>query len=29
VRTRTTALVTVEEVDRALEESVSVGAPGR
>jgi uncharacterized protein with GYD domain len=29
VRTRTTALVTVEEVDRALEKSVSFGAPGR
>jgi uncharacterized protein with GYD domain len=29
VRTRTTALVTVEEVDRVLEKSVSFGAPGR
>jgi uncharacterized protein with GYD domain len=29
VRTRTTALVTVEEVGRALEKSVSFGVPGR
>ena len=28
-RTRTTALLTVEEVDRALEKSVSYRAPGR
>src|SRR5262249_20932043 len=28
VRTRTTALLTVEEVDRALEKSVSYRAPG-
>ena len=28
-RTRTTALMTVEEVDRALEKSVSYRAPGR
>ena len=29
VRTRTTALMTVEEVDRALEKSVNYRAPGR
>jgi uncharacterized protein with GYD domain len=29
VRTRTTALLTVEEVDRALEKSVNYRAPGR
>jgi hypothetical protein len=29
VRTRTTALMTVEEVDRALEKTVNYRAPGR
>ena len=29
IRTRTTALMTVEEVDRALEKTVNYRAPGR